>query len=389
MFAAACGGRHSAQQSSVGVSKVNLTVVLDGHGSVRSAPSGIDCGSTCSATFDAGTSIALAATPDSGWVFAGWSDGCSGAGGCALTLNGDTRVTAKFTGPPPVTTLASSDGTNIGHFGLNSSRVFYDRSGINVTGIWSVPKTGGAASLVVSLVSAYYIVADEDFVYWTDSRSVFRAPASGGAAQQLYQPTAVYTLALDGGNLYFVSYSNNGGILVGPAGGGSLTRLGGINPTGGLAVDAQHVYWTDRLGENTNGVIMRVTKGGGAAETVVACGACVPRVVRLDSQNLYYRNSDSDVWSRAKSGGDLRLLSTGNPRAIQGFGPDLDVNGSVAYWMFNYGDSSQARGLFRANSDGSGWGAIDTAPDDSWIGPRVDASAIFYFHAGALLRRNK
>ena len=43
----------------------------------------------------------------------------------------------------------------------------------------------------------------------------------------------------------------------------------------------------------------------------------------------------------------------------------------------------------RANADGSAWTAIDTAADTTWIGPRVDDTAIYYFHAGALLRRNK
>ena len=50
---------------------------------------------------------------------------------------------------------------------------------------------------------------------------------------------------------------------------------------------------------------------------------------------------------------------------------------------------SRPHGLFRANADGSGWGAIETSPDRIWRGPRVDDTAIYYFHAGALLRRNK
>src|SRR5207248_9971379 len=36
-----------------------LTVQLDGHGSVRSSPSGIDCGTACSASFVTGTQVAL------------------------------------------------------------------------------------------------------------------------------------------------------------------------------------------------------------------------------------------------------------------------------------------------------------------------------------------
>jgi hypothetical protein len=76
----------------------------DGTGSVTSSPAGIDCGSTCSHAFVAGSLITLTATADSGSTFTGWSGGgCSGNGNCVVTLNSDTTVTATFTtnSPPP------------------------------------------------------------------------------------------------------------------------------------------------------------------------------------------------------------------------------------------------------------------------------------------------
>ncbi len=67
-----------------------------GAGTVTSTPAGINCGSTCTATFPAGTSITLLATPSAG-KFAGWSDGpCSGTGDCTFTLNANTTVSASF-----------------------------------------------------------------------------------------------------------------------------------------------------------------------------------------------------------------------------------------------------------------------------------------------------
>jgi streptogramin lyase len=76
-----------------------LSVVSSGTGSgtVTSTPSGINCGSTCSASFDTGTQIALSAAAANGSTFAGWSGGgCSGIDPCALTLTADTTVTASF-----------------------------------------------------------------------------------------------------------------------------------------------------------------------------------------------------------------------------------------------------------------------------------------------------
>jgi large repetitive protein len=73
-----------------------LSVGVSGHGTVTSTPSGISCGSTCSASFASGTQVTLTETPASGWVFSGWSGACSGAGSCVVTMNAAESVTAAF-----------------------------------------------------------------------------------------------------------------------------------------------------------------------------------------------------------------------------------------------------------------------------------------------------
>lgn len=68
-----------------------------GSGTVSSSPSGISCGSSCSANFNQGSTVTLMATPDSGSTFAGWSGGgCSGTGACSVTMNSNQTVTATF-----------------------------------------------------------------------------------------------------------------------------------------------------------------------------------------------------------------------------------------------------------------------------------------------------
>lgn len=74
-----------------------LTVSVSGTGTVTSNPSGIDCGTTCKASFQSGTQVTLTATPGAGSVFAGWGGACTGTGTCNLTLTADTSVTATFT----------------------------------------------------------------------------------------------------------------------------------------------------------------------------------------------------------------------------------------------------------------------------------------------------
>src|SRR5437899_2559725 len=74
-----------------GVARFTLSVNRDGSGTVTSNPPGINCGTTCSASYDSGTQVTLTATPDFLWAFAGWSGGgCSGTGRCTVTITANT-----------------------------------------------------------------------------------------------------------------------------------------------------------------------------------------------------------------------------------------------------------------------------------------------------------
>lgn len=67
-----------------------------GTGSVKSAPSGITCGTDCSETYAYGTTVTLSATPNIDSRFAGWSGACSGTGACIVTIEDAKNVTATF-----------------------------------------------------------------------------------------------------------------------------------------------------------------------------------------------------------------------------------------------------------------------------------------------------
>jgi hypothetical protein len=83
-----------------GSSDHTLTVNKSGTGigTVTSSPSGINCGSTCSATYIGGITVTLTAAPDTNNSFTSWSGGgCSGTGACVVNTNDDISVTATFT----------------------------------------------------------------------------------------------------------------------------------------------------------------------------------------------------------------------------------------------------------------------------------------------------
>jgi uncharacterized delta-60 repeat protein len=81
---------------------LNVAKAGTGSGSVQSSPPGISCGVACSGRFEDGAAVTLTATAAAGSTFAGWSGaGCSGGGGCALTMSADRAVTATFNALPP------------------------------------------------------------------------------------------------------------------------------------------------------------------------------------------------------------------------------------------------------------------------------------------------
>jgi hypothetical protein len=79
----------------------NLSVTVEGSGSVSSDPAGIDCGRQCQHDFSSGTQVTLTATPEAGYELESWGGACSGSGStCQLELTEDRDVTATFQADP-------------------------------------------------------------------------------------------------------------------------------------------------------------------------------------------------------------------------------------------------------------------------------------------------
>ncbi len=88
---------------------LTVTRTGTGAGTVTSSPAGISCGQTCSAGFDAGTTVTLTASAASGSSFAEWSGACSGTSPtCTVTLDAAKSVTASFTTVVPPENKAPS-----------------------------------------------------------------------------------------------------------------------------------------------------------------------------------------------------------------------------------------------------------------------------------------
>jgi hypothetical protein len=82
-----------------GMQRYRLTVVREGRGTgeVLSVPPGIQCGTQCSAEFPAGTWVTLTQQPALTSYLARWGGTCAGSGPCAVPMDRDRQVSARFT----------------------------------------------------------------------------------------------------------------------------------------------------------------------------------------------------------------------------------------------------------------------------------------------------
>jgi len=133
-WSGACGGTGactvamSAAQNvtatfSLPVVVYGLTLKTTGAGTITSASPGANCASACTASFTAGSTLVLSATPAAGYAFAGWSGACTGTGTCSLAMTSAMAVEARFTLVPlsPVSML--SNGAVISKLGGGSGSI--------------------------------------------------------------------------------------------------------------------------------------------------------------------------------------------------------------------------------------------------------------------------
>ncbi|QRN92871.1 hypothetical protein JRI60_27050 [Archangium violaceum] len=120
--------------------RFTLTTSVEGEGTVRSSPEGIDCGTRCEVVFEAGTPLTLTATPAPGWSLVGWTGKCEGAEPrISLVLSAEASCTARFARDPLSYTFRMTlEG---------EGRVTSTPAGLSCTGDCTETLTGGTVSL--------------------------------------------------------------------------------------------------------------------------------------------------------------------------------------------------------------------------------------------------
>ena len=135
---------NSVSLSGAGIAPSYMLTVNNGAGgSVSSSPPGITCGANCSASFSDGTPVTLTAVPDATHIFSGWSRGCSGTQGCAVTMSAARNVTASYIVTAPVAGFSTA------------SLSFANQTQGTTSALQTVTLTNtGTASLVIGSITA-------------------------------------------------------------------------------------------------------------------------------------------------------------------------------------------------------------------------------------------
>lgn len=220
----------------------------------------------------------------------------------------------------------------------------YDASAGGAGGsIGRVAKSGGAmATLASGLGGINAVASDGTYVYWTEyvlataAGAVKRVPVGGGVVEVLATGTpagSVYDvffpggIALDADFVYWGEHVGGGAVRRVAKSGGGVTDLGrgaGFGPTA-LAIQDGFLYGVD----NTSGMAARLPVGGGSVE-VLASGLANPSDIALDAQALYTAELVGDTGRIVRvplAGGAVTTVSSDldNPRSV-------DVIGGRVYY---------------------------------------------------------
>lgn len=286
-----------------------LAVTAGNGGRVASQPAGIDCGSTCSASFGAGTDVTLTATPSQGFNFQSWSGACSGSAvTCTVTMSAARSVSATFaTAPAP----SRAWGT---------ATLLENSNDFNVSGTNFFADTPALAAMDAA-GNALVVWEQSDGVPNGDTRKVFsrRYVAGQGWAAAVQVPG-------------LTTSSSSVGLVTG--------RL--VMDANGTATWIRHNFETRRYtaagGWSATAFVPAASSGGEVADVTVDAAGAVHMLGVGPSDVLYSRlPAGSSQWS-AWADVSVTNLATRSPRLA------LGAQGSViAIWRErNPGDTNDS-----------------------------------------------
>ena len=281
-------------------------------------PCNADCGSgACQPTVVAtGLAAPLGLAIDDAWLY--FTD-----------TNADNVMRVAKAGGAPVAIVPHQFAASEQPYGIavTSTHIFwtaYFAAFIGRAGL------AGETPLMLSTGEGYAtrIAVDDTSVYWIIPGGIRKIGRDGGTAVAIGAQSGARDLVVDTTGVYLTSsgLSSGGGMVVrmGLGGEAPMTLASGLNDPQGIALDATHVYWTEKGG----GTVMKVPRGGGAA-TVLASGQQAPLGLAVVPAGVYWTNSmGGTVMNVGLDGGSPVALLSGQRRPTQ-----IAVDACDVYWL--------------------------------------------------------
>lgn len=180
---------------------------------------------------------------------------------------------------------------------VDAANVYWSACG-KETGVYRLPKSGGAPVLIADTSCATSIAVDATHVYWI-SEAIKKADKRGGAAQTIVASRGS-ALSINGGSIYW-------------------TRTEATSRT------------TFRSCADERSVLMKASKEGGALTRMVELSGVAPGQIAMDEASIY--------WANDCANGILRVSKTGtSPRAVvqDQTTKNIGVDETSVYWVTEY-----------------------------------------------------
>jgi endo-1,4-beta-xylanase len=368
-----------------------LTVTRTGSGTVTSTPSGINCGSTCSAGFTSGTVVTLTASATNGASFGGWSGaGCSGTGAtCTVTLSANQTVTASFAGgtTPPVSINAggSASGSFVADQYFSGGSTYSSTSTIDTTqltgtapaqAVLQTERYGEFTYTIPNLTpgSAQTVTLYFAESYWTAAgQRTFNVAINGATVLSAFDIFA----AAGGANraiarTFNTTASSSGQVVIAftKGGGPDNPKVCGITVAGGAVIGDSYTLTVTKTGTGSG----TVTTSPAGIDCGSTCSASYASGTSVTLTAAAATGSTFGGWSGACTGTGSCIVSMTAARSVSA---TFSLPASDATVSLNAGGS--ASGSFVADQYFSGGSTYSTtnAIDTSQITGDVPPQAVF------------
>jgi hypothetical protein len=222
-----------------------------------------------------------------------------------------------------------------GAIAIDSANAYF--TDFNSNGVMSVPLGGGTPTLLATDPNGpVCVTVSGGVLYWGSYAAVNAVPSAGGPFAVLAAAEWPTGLAAEGGRLYWTSFNGDNGsgpIETVAINGGPVE---GIVPSlgegrGGIALDANFVYWADR----DNGAIWKVSRTGGTPQALYSRMTSSVWSLAIDAAYAYFPDASSGtLWKVSLSGGEPLAV-------VSNTGVQSDDNVAVDATHLYYTDSGE------------------------------------------------